>query len=167
MTYNGDVYYYIVNMFGDVLGIYDQYGTVVTEYVYDAWGYYVDVTGSMCYTLGFINPLRYRGYFFDEAVGYYYLQSRWYDPEVRRFLSADSYMVAGDHINSTNMFAYCLNNPVMYVDPSGQMSVFSIASRLFERYNKQLYLHFGKRQHQSGRLQILCKRNKCHSGSYF
>ena len=69
--------------------------------------------------LASFNPLRYRGYVYDEETGLYYLQSRYYDPETGRFISADAYLVAGDHINSTNMFAYCLNNPVMYVDPSG------------------------------------------------
>ena len=119
MTYNGSTYYYILNLFGDVVGLYDENGTVVVYYYYDAWGNITDDGGSMILTLGIDNPFRYRGYYYDEEFMLYYLQSRYYDPCSCRFISSDAYLVSSGHINGTNMFAYCLNNPIMYVDPSG------------------------------------------------
>ncbi len=84
---------------------------------------------------------RYRGYFFDEETLFYFLQTRFYDPFTRRFVSADAYLVAGDHINSTNMFAYCLNNPIMYVDPDGKVADFTFSESLkFGYYIATLYL---------------------------
>ena len=76
-------------------------------------------TGTLASTIGEINPLRYRGYYYDTETSLYYLQSRYYDPESCRFISADAYIVAGNYLTGINMFAYCLNNPVMYSDPSG------------------------------------------------
>ena len=66
-----------------------------------------------------INPLRYRGYYYDVETGFYYLQSRYYDPVVSRFINADSYASTGTGLLSYNMFAYCGNNPVNNSDPSG------------------------------------------------
>ncbi len=77
------------------------------------------ITGSLASTIGAVNPLRYRGFYYDTETSLYYLQSRYYDPESCRFISADAYIVAGDYLTGINMFAYCLNNPVMYCDPSG------------------------------------------------
>ncbi|MDR1630579.1 MAG: hypothetical protein LBS36_10275 [Oscillospiraceae bacterium] len=69
--------------------------------------------------IGNVNPIRYRGYYYDTETGYYYLQSRYYNPEWGRFLNADALFAAGNNLTGTNMFAYCLNNPVMFCDPSG------------------------------------------------
>ncbi len=67
------------------------------------------------------NPFRYRGYYYDTETGYYYLNSRYYDPQVKRFISPDNvnYLGANGDLNSYNLYAYCSNNPVMYVDPMG------------------------------------------------
>ena len=70
--------------------------------------------------IGDINPLRYRGYVYDQDTGLYYLQSRYYNPAWGRFISADSYISTGDGILGNNMFAYCHNNPIMFVDPTGE-----------------------------------------------
>lgn len=118
-TYNGTSYFYLLNLQGDVIGIYDGNGDIVVQYTYDSWGKLISITGSLAETIGVKNPLRYRGYYYDTETGLYYLQSRYYDPETCRFINADSLLVAGDYLQGTNMFAYCLNNPVMYVDPSG------------------------------------------------
>jgi len=118
-TYNGTPYFYLLNLQGDVIGIYDSTGTVVVKYAYDAWGKLISTTGSMASTVGVKNPIRYRGYYYDSETDLYYLQSRYYDPETCRFINADSLIIAGDYLQGTNMFAYCLNNPVMYVDPTG------------------------------------------------
>ena len=121
-TYNGTSYFYLANIQGDIIGIYDSNGNVVVEYTYDTWGKLISITGSLADTIGVKNPLRYRGYYYDNETGLYYLQSRYYDPETCRFINADSLLVAGDYLQGTNMFAYCFNNPVMYVDPSGMSS---------------------------------------------
>ena len=81
--------------------------------------------GAMTYTDGYAtlaaaNPFRYRGYYYDTETGFYYLQSRYYDPATGRFLNADSHVNANGDLVGYNMYAYCSNNPVMNVDPSGE-----------------------------------------------
>ena len=113
-------YYYVLNLQGDVVKLIHyipgfEYESVAT-YEYDAWGNIVSSSGR----LAEINPLRYRGYYYDNETGFYYLQSRYYDPANRRFINADTYSSTdpGDAIGC-NMFAYCGNNPVMRNDYSG------------------------------------------------
>ncbi|MBE6649615.1 MAG: hypothetical protein E7614_08905 [Ruminococcaceae bacterium] len=121
VKYNGTTYYYRKNLQGDITGIVNSSGTVVVSYTYDAWGTPVSITGSMASTLGEINPIRYRGYYYDTETGFYYLQSRYYDPIVGRFISPDSteFLGATGTTLSYNLFAYCENNAVNNVDPSG------------------------------------------------
>ena len=112
-------YYYVLNLQGDVVKLIHyipgfEYESVAT-YEYDAWGNIVSSSGR----LAEINPLRYRGYYYDNETGFYYLQSRYYDPANRRFISADSYQSTGQGFVGTNMFAYCNNSPVDLYDPSG------------------------------------------------
>jgi len=97
----------------------------VVKYVYDAWGNFkvYDITGSEITDethLGFLNPFRYRSYYYDVETNLYYLKSRYYDPEICRFITIDdiSYLDP-DSINGLNLYAYCLNNPVMMIDNSG------------------------------------------------
>ena len=119
-TYDGQNYFYLLSLQGDIIGIYDSTGTVVVRYTYDAWGKLISITGQLANTVGVKNPLRYRGYYYDTEIGLYYLQSRYYDPETCHFINRDSYFIAGnDHIQGANMFSYCYNNPVMYSDPTG------------------------------------------------
>ena len=80
----------------------------------------------MADTLGQINPIRYRSYYYDIETGFYYLNSRYYDPDVKRFINSDSYISTGDGIFGTNMFAYCMNNPVIYADLNGEFIFFSV-----------------------------------------
>ena len=119
-NYDGTPYYFQKNIQGDVLHICNAGGAVVVEYTYDAWGNILTTTGSMASTLGQYNPFRYRGYYYDSETGLYYLQSRYYDPEVGRFINADKYASTGQGILEKNMFAYCLNNYVMGYDPTGE-----------------------------------------------
>ncbi len=119
VSYNGTHYFYLQNLQGDIIGLYDVNGDIVVRYTYDAWGNTVSITGPLADTIGVKNPFRYRGYYYDTETGFYYLQSRYYDPETTRFLNMDKYFIAGDIINGMNMYAYCLNNPVMYVDTTG------------------------------------------------
>ena len=117
--YNGTKYYYIFNVQGDVIGILNQSGAQIVSYQYDPWGKVLSVDGSEAFTIGQINPIRYRSYYYDTETGFYYLQSRYYDPTVRRFLNADNILGANQNILSYNLFAYCSNNPINYCDPSG------------------------------------------------
>ena len=108
-------YYYVLNLQGDVVKLIQANGHVVAQYTYDAWGNLLDSGGN----LAEVNPLRYRGYYYDNETGFYYLQSRYYDPQNRRFMNADSYQSTGQGFIGTNMFAYCNNSPVDLYDPSG------------------------------------------------
>ena len=119
VTYNGETYYYAANLQGDVVAILDDSGDAVVEYTYDAWGKLLTTSGELATTLGETNPLTYRGYVYDSETRFYYLQSRYYDPELGRFINADAYASTGQGILGNNMFAYCLNNPVVFVDSSG------------------------------------------------
>ena len=91
----------------------------MVKYVYDAWGVHT-VSGSLATTVGAVNPFRYRSYFYDVETGLYYLKTRYYDPEICRFINMDAIEYA-DHetINGLNLYAYCNNNPVMGCDPDG------------------------------------------------
>ena len=109
-----ETYYYVLNLQGDVVKLIQANGHVVAQYTYDAWG---NVSSSG--RLAEINPLRYRGYYYDNETGFYYLQSRYYDPANRRFINADSLASTGQGSLGTNMFAYCNNCPTIYHDPSG------------------------------------------------
>ena len=70
-----------------------------------------------------VNPIRYRGYYYDTETGLYYVSSRYYDPEIGRWINADGYISTGQGLLSTNMFAYCENNPVNKFDPTGNFAL--------------------------------------------
>ena len=108
-------YFYVKNLQGDILKVITATGTEAATYTYDAWGKLLTSTGD----LADVNPLRYRGYFYDTETGLYYLQSRYYDPEVGRFITTDAFASTGQGIIGTNMFAYCGNDPINYFDSSG------------------------------------------------
>ena len=120
VNYNGTEYFYLRNGQNDVVGLMDASGTRVVEYTYDAWGKLISTTGTLANTLGADNPFRYRGYYYDTETGLYYLMTRYYDPEVCRFISADVYMTTGQGVLGGNMWAYCGNNPVRRVEVLGQ-----------------------------------------------
>ena len=109
-------YYYITNLQGDVMYLVDASGNEVAAYDYDPYGKVITSTGE----LAGINSLRYRGYYYDSETGFYYLQSRYYDPEICRFINADSYASTGQSYLGYNMFAYCANNPIAYTDLEGE-----------------------------------------------
>lgn len=120
-SYNGTMYFYVKNLQGDVVRIIDLSGTEVASYVYDAWGNIKDTKGEP--TILEINPIRYRGYVYDTETSLYYLQSRYYDPFTGRFLNADIYCDTGTSTPlSTNMFAYCENNPISNADEGGYIA---------------------------------------------
>ena len=115
LTYNGTTYYYVVNLQGDVIWLVSGTGATVAEYEYDPYGRVISGTGTMAE----VNPLRYRGYCYDAESEFYYLQSRYYDPVVCRFVNADSYTSTGQGFLGHNMFAYCGNCPTNRVDAAG------------------------------------------------
>ena len=124
MKYNNTLYYYVLNAQGDVVRIVNSSRSTVASYTYDPWGKIISSSG----TLADINPLRYRGYYYDSETGFYYLQSRYYDPEIGRFINADSYASTdATGLLSTNMFAYCENDPVNKSDPTGEVAPILIA----------------------------------------
>ena len=123
-------YYYVTNAQGDVMEIRNIHNSLIATYSYDAWGKVVaikDANGAEVTSpnvIASINPIRYRGYYYDADTGFYCLQSRYYDPELRRFLNADGEFAAGMDVQGYNLFAYCFNNPLNMVDASGEWPEF-------------------------------------------
>jgi len=118
-----------------VTAILSQNGYSMVEYTYDAWGNLLSITGPLKDSLGVYNPLRYRGYVYDQEAGLYYLESRYYSPEIGRFINVDSVEFLGESgtLLSCNLFGYCENNPVLYIDPSGCAKVTIILKDSFLR----------------------------------
>jgi RHS repeat-associated protein len=112
-------YFYIKNLQGDVTHVVDINNNIIVEYFYDAYGNVLDISGSHKTTLGEYNSMRYRSYYYDIESSLYYLQSRYYNPEIGRFISSDGLLGQLGNVQSHNMYAYCANNPVMYSDISG------------------------------------------------
>lgn len=118
--------YYEKDLQGNVIGLLDCRGAEIATYFYDAWG---NITESMCYE-GYevpfaLNHITYRGYYRDEETGFYYLQSRYYDAEICRFINADDVNVFGIHnisIFKDNIYIYCNGDPINSIDPSGYIS---------------------------------------------
>ena len=122
-TANGtdNLYYFHRNLQGDVIGIYDTNGVLKVKYNYDAWGNCtIDNTQTTDIALAKANPIRYRGYYYDQDTGLYYLNARYYSPELRRFISPDdTAYLDPENVDGLNLYAYCYNDPVNYADPSG------------------------------------------------
>ena len=122
-------YYFHRNPLGDVVGIYNTNGTQIAKYIYDAWG---NCTISGDTTVAKANPIRYRGYYYDDDTGLYYCNARYYSPKWRRFISPDSTnYLDPESVNGLNQYCYCNNDPINYTDPSGHFVIslsFLIAS---------------------------------------
>lgn len=134
-TNNGSsftTYYYVLNLQGDVVKLVNSSGTTAAQYTYDAWGTVTSilnangneiVNNTSGSAIAFWNPLTYRGYIRDIETGFYYLQSRYYDPVLHRFINADlpEYTTLSSvSTASANLFAYCVNNPVNLHDENGE-----------------------------------------------
>ena len=121
--FHGQNYYFEKTLQSDISRIYDSEGNVVGEYLYDAWGNLLNADSLT--EIAKQNPFRYRGYYFDSETGLYYLRSRYYDPQVGRFINADSQLNT-DSTNGYNLFAYCENNPVSASDSDGMRATMCI-----------------------------------------
>ena len=122
------IYRYILNLQGDVVGLYDlTRDCMAMTYTYDAWGRELSWSTLNSGYAGLLygNPLTYRGYIYDRETGFYYLQSRYYDPTIGRFLNADDtdYLGASGTLLSWNLFAYCENSVVYARDPQGHFVI--------------------------------------------
>ena len=114
-------YYYVKNLQNDVIQIIDINSNVVVEYTYDAYGN-VFISGTLSNTIGKLNPYRYRGYYYDEETQLFYCNSRYYSPELCRWISPDSIeYLDPQSINGLNLYCYCYNNPISHSDPSGNL----------------------------------------------
>ncbi|MBQ8393462.1 MAG: RHS repeat protein [Clostridia bacterium] len=125
-TYN---YIYRTNIQGDVLDVYNTDGTVLVSYTYDAWGNFTESVYGTTTEAAIASslPFRYRSYYYDIELGMYYLNTRYYDPQIGRFINVDSAMSnANGTVNGNNLYIYCFNNPVMYTDSNGNWPEVSI-----------------------------------------
>ncbi len=115
-----EYYFFAKNAQGDIVAIYNPAGAKLIEYTYDAWGNTtISYHNGGASTSARYNSLTYRGYFYDSETGLYYLNSRYYDPAIGRFITPDNYVNANGDITGFNMYAYCGNNPVNRIDPMG------------------------------------------------
>ena len=121
VIHNGTPYYYVRNGQNDIVALVDQNANIIGQYSYDAWGKPLQTTGDA--EIVSLNPFRYRGYVYDEETGLYYLQSRYYDPEIGRYLNADAIAGVVGELGTHNVFAYCSNNPANMLDPSGHFAL--------------------------------------------
>ena len=125
MKKNGQMYYYLFDAHGNVVQMVDQNGNIVNNYTYDEWG------NTKSQTEGIENPFKYCGEYFDKETGLYYLRARYYDPTIGRFISEDSEWGKDNDPLSLNLYTYCQNDPVRYMDPSGHwLTASQIASTL-------------------------------------
>ena len=104
-----DFYFFEKNLQGDIVAVYNSNGKKICTYTYDAWGNCTTTRASGITSLesqiaSSYNPFRYRGYYYDTQTGFYYLQSRYYNPEWGRFLNVDGYISTGSGLLGQNMF---------------------------------------------------------------
>ena len=127
IRYKGADYYYIRDGLMTITGLVDANGAAVVNYRYDSWGRLLGITGSLAETLGKDNPYRFKGYYYDEETGMYYLKSRYYQPEICRFISADDISIMLDNPMSLwdkNLYVYGDNDPVNKKDDDGEIAQF-------------------------------------------
>ena len=124
----GSNYYYAKDSFGVISYVYNEDGSLYASYKYDAWGSLITAASTLP-SGGDINPIRYKSYYYDADTGFYYLQSRYYDPMVGRFLNADdpSYLGISGTVLGWNMFAYCENDAINHNDPSGHSAIYLVS----------------------------------------
>ena len=122
---DGKYYTYVRNIQNDIIALVDASGKIVVNYVYDSWGKLLSITGSLKDTVGIQNPFRYRGYYYDNETGMYYLKNRYYDPGLRRFICSDEMgsLDIQENIDDCKLYSYCDNNPIARKDTEGDVWV--------------------------------------------
>ena len=125
IIYNDAPYYFFKNLQGDVIAIVDKDAQTVAKYSYDAWGVCTISQDSSDCGIATVNPFRYRGYYYDAEIGMYYLQTRYYDPSVGRFVNGDNPVLesAAGIIRECNIYMYCNNCPIMGSDSYGLLYI--------------------------------------------
>lgn len=151
IKHNGTAYYFYKNLQGDVIAITNATGAVVARYTYDAWGVCTIVSDVSGVDIANINPFRYRGYYYDADTNLYYLQSRYYDPVVGRFVNADNsiYMGKSGTVLGINLHAYCENNSICRADIMGTFWLPLIVARIAPAYWGNNLVHFVYNQAKS------------------
>lgn len=125
LQYNNNTYYYIKNLQGDIVGILDSNYNKVVSYKYDSWGKLLSIKDNQGNeitdpsNIGIINPFRYREYYYDTETELYYLNSRYYDPEINRFISTDTKLIQDFSFLGNNLYLYTANNPINRIDNGG------------------------------------------------
>lgn len=122
-SYNGNIFIYVYNLHGDVIGLRDTSSNWVVRYSYDVWGNLLNITGLLANTLGKRNPYRYRAYIYDEESQLYYLANRYYNPAWGRFLTPDISAETAPSVllQERSVYSYCYNDPVSFADANGKM----------------------------------------------
>lgn len=102
-----EIYYYVTDLFGSVTDIVDGNGEPVGHYTYDPWGKLTSISGD----IAGLNPLRYRGWYYDSELDMYYTARRYYSPELCRYINPGDYSCILDG-SANNAYAFCSNNPM-------------------------------------------------------
>lgn len=142
--YNDNIYYYLKNAQNDIVGIINSNYTVIARYVYDAWGNILsivdnegnDISNNNSHIAN-INPFRYRSYYYDKEIQLYYLNNRYYNPALCRFINADPIIGSNEDILSYNLYIYASNNPVNNIDPDG-LGLFKDAWNALYNFGKKI-----------------------------
>ena len=156
IIYNNVPYYFVKNLQDDIIAITNATGDVVVRYSYDAWGKCtIEQDYSLNGSVATVNPYRYRGYYYDIETELYYLQSRYYNAEVSRFVNGDDaeYIEQTNILLDFNIFVYCGNNIVNYIDDSGN------ARRIIIKYAKASFFSIGDFYNETKRVKENFERN--------
>ena len=167
--YNGNTYLYIKNLQNDIIAISDLSGNILVKYYYDAYGNIIKINDNSEINLGTINPFRYKSYYYDEETKFYYLNSRFYDPLIGRFINADDISMLS--MGETNLFSYCGNNPIIRNDKNGYSwiskrtedlkeigkSVYSSGKNIFKKIGKGIVIgieYFFQSQYEASMVEV-------------
>lgn len=168
--YNENVYYYLKNLQDDIIGIMDENGTQLVKYEYDSWGKLLSIRDENNNELSYvqnhianINPFRYRSYYYDIETGLYYLNNRYYNPELMRFISPDLVLGANGDILSYNLYSYVSNNPISNYDITGNSKLLNkiiaaVVNFVFNKKSKKS--NKSKKTKKSSSVAGLCKEKK-------
>jgi RHS repeat-associated protein len=117
---NNNVYFYIRDILGNIIGIIDDIGTLLSKFDYDAYGNIINQTGTI------ISNFRYKGYYYDTDLELYCLKTRFYNPVLLRFITSDSIeYLDSSGIIGLNLYAYCGYDPVNMIDEEGNFAISS------------------------------------------